>query len=664
MTDEPEIDPGLHPWYVASRRVALVAAAFCVLVMLLLGFNAIAARSTDPLQTLELETLLHRLNRTPTDPALKAQARRLDLQMRRAYFTRRTFAARGFFLLLGGILTFMAATAAARRLRPVTPVPNPSAAADQWAAVVESRQSVLILGGLLGGVLLLLAVLSRHDSAAEYARYALKEGRPPILPTAPPPAVVASNSGSTAPAQSALAAPGLAAPPAGGGALAPPAGGTSLAPLPVPAPGPTTAPAAPTSAPKAAPHAASPATPAAASGAVMPAAPAEWAKQWPAFRGPAMAGLAYVADAPTRWSPASGVLWKAPIPLPGNNSPIVWGPSVFLAGADAKNREIYCFDAATGKLKWKRAVPIAPGTPEVRISPDTGYAPSTMATDGERLCAIFPTGDVVGLDFSGRIVWSRSLGAPDNNYGHASSLAIYGGGLIVQYDQGSDPSEGKSVLYALSLKDGSIVWQVKRPTPASWATPLIVRAGGRDLIVTCANPLVIAHDARTGAEVWRAECLGGEVAPSPTFGGGYVFAANMSGYLAAIRPDGTGDITKTGVVWQYQDDLPDIVSPLGTADLVYIVATMGMVTAVDAKTGKKVWSHRYAGEFHSSPILVGRRIYLTDKKGVTHIFEAGRTFKDLGQASIGEDVNATPAFVGGRIYMRGKQHLFCIGAKR
>ncbi len=670
MTDAAAVAPSPDLWYVACRRVAVVAVAFCAVVVLLLGVNAIAARSSDPLKTQELETLLHRLNRTPTDPALKAEARKLDLQIRRNYFRRRAFAGGGFYMLLGGILVYFVASESARRMRPTTPVPNASLGAASVAASIEGRRSVLVTGGALGGILLLLAVTSRHDSAAEYARFAAKTGRPPIIaapeaaqPTqaAPAPGSSLAGVGGMAPAAPTATSGGLAPAAPTGGSLAAP-GGTTLMPMPVTsggAPAATNATAPTTTAQKPA-HPAPTKGPA---GAVLPVAPAEWAKHWPALRGPTMAGIAFTADAPTKWSPASGILWKASIPLPGHNSPIVWGSSIFLAGADAKTREIYCFDAAKGALKWKHAAPIAPGTKEIQVSPDSGYAPSTMATDGNCVCAIFPTGDIVCLDFNGKQLWAKSLGVPDDNYGHASSLAIYGAGLIVQYDQGSDPSEGKSLLLALNLKDGSVVWQVKRPTPASWATPLLVKAGGRDLIITSANPLVIAHDAQTGAEVWRAECMGGEVAPSPAFGGPYVYVANMSAYLSALRPEGTGDITKTGVAWQYQDDLPDITSPLATADLVYIVSTMGTVTAVDVKTGKKVWSQKIKGQFHSSPVLAGQRIYLTDKKGVTHLFANGRAFKDLGQCTIGEEVNATPAFVGGRIYMRGKQHLFCIGAK-
>ena len=60
-----------------------------------------------------------------------------------------------------------------------------------------------------------------------------------------------------------------------------------------------------------------------------------------------------------------------------------------------------------------------------------------MVTDGRRACAIFVNGDVVCFDFSGRQLWLRRLGVPDNPYGHASSLVLYGNGVILQMDQSS-----------------------------------------------------------------------------------------------------------------------------------------------------------------------------------------------------------------------------------
>ncbi len=394
---------------------------------------------------------------------------------------------------------------------------------------------------------------------------------------------------------------------------------------------------------------------------------AEVAKHWPRFRGPD--GNAIVTGAyPTAWNGAKGVniVWKTKVPLPGENSPVVWGDRLFLAGANEHLREVYCYDTTTGKLLWKQSVTdlsCADAGP-LNVMADTGYAAPTLTTDGTHAVAMFANGDLACFDYTGKRLWAKNMGKPQNMYGHATSLLLYRDRLLLQFDQGDMGEDGTSALLALNVATGMSVWTVKRNVPNSWSTPIVINTGKREELITCANPWVIAYDPATGKELWRVECLGGDVAPSPVFAGGLIFVANTGANLAAIRPGGAGDVTKTHVAWMAMDDLPDIVSPVSNGSLVLTVVTYGVLTCYDAKTGKKAWTHSYDNlMFRSSPTVVGDRIYLLDEKGVMHIIAAGRAFKELGTAALGEQSNCSPAFVNGRIYVRGKYNLYCIGAK-
>ncbi len=113
--------------------------------------------------------------------------------------------------------------------------------------------------------------------------------------------------------------------------------------------------------------------------------------------------------------------------MPGNNSPIVWKDRIFLTGANKERREVYCFDTSSGKLLWQKEAPATPQSTAKapKVNDDTGYASSTAATDGRRVFAIFANGDLAAFDFNGNLAWSKSLGIPDNAYGHASSLVTY-----------------------------------------------------------------------------------------------------------------------------------------------------------------------------------------------------------------------------------------------
>ena len=404
-------------------------------------------------------------------------------------------------------------------------------------------------------------------------------------------------------------------------------------------------------------------TPAVAKAPPYPSAD-EMARNWPRFRGPGGLGIAREAGVPTAWNgkTGEGIVWKTPVPLHAPNSPVVWGDHVFLSGATKDKREVYCFDARTGKLLWTGAVAGIRGSPAEppEVMKDAGHAAATVATDGRRVYAIFANGDLAAFDVAGKRVWAKSLGKPDNGYGHSSSLLTWRDRLIVLMDQGEEDDD-RSKLIAFDGATGAIVWRVIRKTGSTWGTPIVAATPSGPQIITVSVPWVVAYDAATGAELWRADCMDGEVAPSPAYADGHVFVAQAYAIAAAIRTDGKGDVTKSHIVWRAEDGLPDTCSPLTDGTLLFLATAEGMVTCYEARTGEKLWEHDYETHFLASPTLVGGTVHLASDKGVTYIFAAAREFKELARAELGERVLASPAFHGGRIYVRGRKHLFCIG---
>jgi outer membrane protein assembly factor BamB len=135
---------------------------------------------------------------------------------------------------------------------------------------------------------------------------------------------------------------------------------------------------------------------------------------WASFRGTKGQGVLSDTGFPISWDEAKGkgILWKSPVPLKGACSPVVCGNRVFLAGADAKKRAVYCFDANTGALLWQRNV--ATSTTQEDPFDETGYAMPTVAMDGRRVFAAFGTGTVACFTYNGDAVWSVDLGLPKN----------------------------------------------------------------------------------------------------------------------------------------------------------------------------------------------------------------------------------------------------------
>jgi outer membrane protein assembly factor BamB len=381
-------------------------------------------------------------------------------------------------------------------------------------------------------------------------------------------------------------------------------------------------------------------------------------KNWPGFRGPGGNGISYHTDIPSEWDGKTNknIAWKVPVPLPGFNSPIIWGDRLFLSGATKKEQVVYCIDAGSGKTLWQAEANDIPGSPAKRpkTTEDTGYAAPTMTTDGKRVFAVFATGDIVCLDFAGKRIWAKSLGVPGNHYGHSSSLAAYQGLLLVQYDNKSGGN-----LLALNAGTGIVIYETPRDVDISWASPIVVNTGSRAEAILNSSPYVISYDPLSGKELWRVQCMSGEVAPSPAYADGMVYVVNDNAIFAAIKLG-----AKPAVAWEYEDDLSEVASPLATKEFVFIATSYGSVACLNSKTGERYWVNEFDHGFYSSPILVGDTVYLMDRKGMMFIVKAAKQFQLIRKNDLGEKSVTTPAFSNGRIYIRGEKHLFCIGKEK
>ncbi len=386
----------------------------------------------------------------------------------------------------------------------------------------------------------------------------------------------------------------------------------------------------------------------------------ELQRHWPAFRGPGARGHAAHGDPPLIWSAREGtnIRWKTQVPTHGMSSPVVWGRRLFLTGADDSGRQIYCFDTETGELLWRHDVNGLPGFPADSELPtvldETGLAAPTATTNGRYVAAVFATGELVCVDMKGERIWARYLGVPVNPYGHASSLMSREDLLFVQFDQEED-----SKLLAFDLASGDPVWEVERDV-ISWSSPILIDNNGRMELILTNGKAVDGYDPITGSLLWRVECLDGDVASSAAYTDGIVFVS-AEGKTGSAIDIGTHD-GNPKILWQWEKEVPDAASSLGKDGYFIVPTGFGVVSCLQARTGKLLWEKEFARGFWSSPIAVDDRVYMIDRSGFMQVVKLADQFDLLAVSPIGEEAYATPAFVGDRIYIRGSMQLFCIAA--
>lgn len=395
------------------------------------------------------------------------------------------------------------------------------------------------------------------------------------------------------------------------------------------------------------------------------------AENWPSWRGPTGYGYSSEKDLPLTWDGKTkqNILWHVPLGGVGNSSPIVWGDRVFVTTSARQTREeeakklvpahhVLCLSAADGKELWKTSVPPG-GFPEGYEI----YAVPTPVTDGKHVYAWFGSGVLAALDMDGKIVWRKEYPGPFSlNPGICSSPVLYKDTLLLLLDQG----RGAGFLQALDKKTGALRWEQKRPqTSYTNATPLVLRVGDRDQVIIAAARAVQGLDPATGAVLWW--CAGSGFGASPAYGSGLLYVdSGTNGPGQAIAPGGEGDVGKLRVKWKHGKVQAAYSSPVISGDYVYRTHRPGVLTCWRLSTGEELFSERLEKISDlASPFATadGRVYFVTAAK--SYVIKAGPKLEVLAENTLpgGGNLGSSPAVSGGRIFVRDRTALYCVGKK-
>jgi outer membrane protein assembly factor BamB len=389
------------------------------------------------------------------------------------------------------------------------------------------------------------------------------------------------------------------------------------------------------------------------------------AADWPQFRGPAGDGHADGSNPPTEWGAAKNLAWRKEVPGLGWSSPVVAAGKVYLttavpAGKGDHSLRALCLDAKTGETVWDKEVFRLDGKKAPPIHQKNSHASPTPVIDGEHLFVHFGHAGTACLSArDGGRVWAQQGLSYSPVHGAGGSPVLAGDRLVYCID-GLD----KQVVVGLDRKTGKVAWQTPRKVaaakPFSFSTPLVVTAGGREQVIAAGSNVVMALDPKTGQELWRVRFEGYSVVPRPVFGNGLVYLS--TGYdspvLYAVRPDGTGDVTKTHVAWTAKKGIPRNASPLLVGDALYLASDDGLLTCLDAKTGRQRYSERAGKAFSASPVYAGGHIYLIDEEGLASVVKPGEAFDVVAQNRMGERALASPAADGDALLLRTEKALY------
>ncbi|MBK8882562.1 MAG: PQQ-binding-like beta-propeller repeat protein [Bacteroidales bacterium] len=367
---------------------------------------------------------------------------------------------------------------------------------------------------------------------------------------------------------------------------------------------------------------------------------------------------------PPRWDSVTNVVWKTRVPGTGYSSPVIWKDRLFLVTALAETHEkvLLCYDCKKGNLLWQKTV--LKNTFENKHD-NNSFASGTPSTDGNLVYVSFLDGKdvlVAAYDFSGKQIWLQRPGTFVSPHGYSCSPVLFEDKVIINGD-----SQGDSFVAALSKADGHVIWRVAHDKPAhSFSTHIIRDIAGKMQMIFCGNREIASYNPSDGSKYWFVTGPSEDFCSSPVYNekSGLVLVSSAwpVRILMAIKPDGKGDVTKTKVVWQTKKGACYVPSPVSTADYLFTTMTTGEVHCIEISTGKILWVQKM-GTQYSSAVLANGLVYMPKDDGVITVIKPGPRFESVAQNSIGEGMYASPAISNGKIYIRGFQHLFCIGEK-
>ncbi len=399
--------------------------------------------------------------------------------------------------------------------------------------------------------------------------------------------------------------------------------------------------------------------------ALLAAAAVVDAEDWPQFRGPTGQGISTEIDLPLEWSESRNVQWKTAIPGTGWSSPVVAGGRVWLTTAvverGATSLRALGFDVESGRLVVNAEVFRI--NRRNTLNPKNSHASPTPIVEQNRVYVHFGADGTAALTTVGEIVW-RAQFPYESQHGNGGSPTLYKDWLILSSD-GSDTA----FVVAVDKRTGAVRWKTPRRQPydQAYSTPLLIRVGERDQLVSVGAYRAAAYDPESGGEIWRVGYANGfSNVPRPVFAHGLVYITTgfQEPELLAVRADGKGDVTRSHVAWRLGRSVPHTPSPLVVGDELYVINDLGIATCLDARTGAVHWRERIGGNHSASPIFADGRIYFLSEEGIATVIAPAKQFQRLARNTLDGSALASMAVSDRSIFVRTDTSLYRLAVPR
>ncbi|MGH9870391.1 MAG: PQQ-binding-like beta-propeller repeat protein [Candidatus Polarisedimenticolia bacterium] len=419
------------------------------------------------------------------------------------------------------------------------------------------------------------------------------------------------------------------------------------------------------------------------------------------------------------------IAWSAELGNETFGRPVVAGDVVYVGTDNARalnpdyQKEagvLVAFQAKDGRFLWQDLAPRVERGLREFLLPSTTSAPYV---EGNRLYYVTAECQLRCLDTQGfrdgentgpyreeifqdeaaaDIVWELDMCGRLGVFPHEatnSDVLPVGDLLMVSTSNGQNeghtrvPSPRAPSLIAVDKRSGAVVWRAIDPggqvLHGQWSSPVAAHVRGRpQVLFGGGDGWLRSHDAASGHELWRFDgnpkdarlvprpgvLSRGSIIASPVFADGRVFVAmgqspghgNAPSWVHAVRPDGRGDVTRSGLLWTSREVGRVVGTPVARDGLLYVADLGGTVHCLDAATGASIWTHETNEAIWGCLLLAADRLYVGSAEGGMTILRAGRRHHVLGRMAMDAPLYSAPALIGDTLYLATANRLYVIAA--
>jgi len=431
---------------------------------------------------------------------------------------------------------------------------------------------------------------------------------------------------------------------------------------------------------------------------------------------------------PAEFGAGKNLIWRTELP-PGHSSPVIGGGRIYLTAVEHDQLFTLCVEPGSGRILWRREAPrprreklnslnnpasptpVTDGENVYVFFPDFGLLSYTRDGKERWRLPLGPFTNVYGIGASpvladdvvalvidqdknsfivavgrgdGKVRWRKPR--PEALSGASTPV-------VVQSPGGPSsilaPASFRMDVY--SARDGEAVWWVQGLPSEMKSVPVVAgdlvyvsgfntpeNDPGKQVALPTWQELLARDDANKDGAIQKEEVSDAHTKRYWEFidteGRGKIGEKEWNLHLAVMtaenglyvfRMGSRGDATSK-LVWKYQRSVPQLPSLVVYRDIVYMVNDRGVLTTLDAGTGRMLHQDRVRGvsdNYYASPVAGDGKIFLASHNGVVAVLRAGGQQELLAANALDEEIFATPAIAGGRLYVRTVSALYCFGTR-